>query len=346
MVRAETRRRPVVAADRLSVPPSAAEDAAADRGLPCHPPLLVVAGPTGAGKSALAADVAEAFGGTVINADALQVYRALPVLTARPSAADTARVPHRLYGVLATDERCSAGRWREMALAAIAEARAHRRLPIVCGGTGLYLDALLRGLAPVPPIPEAVRAAAAARLAAVGGDAFRAELARLDPDAAARLPAGDRQRLMRAWEVVTATGRPLADWQRQAPATPGVAGPILTLLLLPPRERLYPALDARFAAMLAAGALAEVRQVMALPPALPLMKAVGVRPLAAHLRGEVTLEAACAAAKQETRRYAKRQSTWFRHRLAADRVITEQLSESLEADLFAFIRRFLLTGCA
>lgn len=309
--------------------------------------VVVLAGPTGSGKSRLALAIAEAFAGTVINADALQVYGELRILTARPTAADEARVPHRLYGILKADDGCSAGRWRELALAAIAEARHAGRLPIVTGGSGLYLEALLKGLAPVPPVPAAVRAAAVARLTAVGGAAFRDELARLDPDAAARLPAGDRQRLVRAWEVVTATGRTLAAWQRQPPpadATPPLAGRIATLLLLPPRQILYPALDARFDRMLAAGALAEAAAVARLAAHLPLAKAVGVRPLVAHLQGGVPLAAACATAKGETRRYAKRQMTWLRHRLAADIVANQQLSESVQAALFAFIRRFLLTG--
>lgn len=306
--------------------------------------MLIVAGPTGSGKSALALDAARAFGGVVINADSAQVYRELRVLTARPSPADEAAVPHRLYGLLSAAERCSAGRWLAMARAATAEARAQGRLPIVVGGTGLYLKVLTEGLAPVPPVPAEVRAEAAALWERLGGDGFRTELAAYDPEAAARLPAADRQRLLRAWEVVRATGRSLGQWQ-QAAEPPSTGDRLATLVLLPPRQTLYPALDARFLGMLAEGALDEVRAllVMQLDPSLPAMKAVGVRELAAHVTGTSTLEEATAAAQQSTRRFAKRQMTWLRHQTTADAVLNAQYSESLRQEIFAFIRRRLLT---
>ena len=308
-------------------------------------PLLIVAGPTGSGKSALALAVAEAFDGLIVNADAMQVYRELRILTARPAADEEARVPHRLFGVLSVRDPCSAGRWRGLALAAIGEAHAAGRLPIVVGGTGFYLRALIGGLADVPAVPDAVRGEAERRHRLLGGAAFRRELAALDAAAAARLPAGDTQRLIRAWEVVRATGRTLADWQRDAvPAPP--PGRAATVLLLPPRDRLYPALDARFERMLAEGALAEAAELRALPPGLPAMKAVGVRQLVAHLKGEASLSEACADAKRETRRYAKRQLTWLRHQVVGDVVFFEQFSERLQQELFSFIRQFLLTGAA
>ena len=339
MVRTQAGRRPVVAADRLTGP-GAADDPAGDT----PAPLVIVAGPTGSGKSALAIAVAEAFGGVIINADAMQVYRELRILTARPTPEDEARVPHRLFGVLSARDPCSAGRWRDLARAAIDDARARGRLPIVVGGTGLYLRALMRGLADIPAVPDAVRREAEDRHRLLGGAGFRAELAALDPAAAVRLPAGDTQRLIRAWEVVRATGRTLAEWQRKA-APPPHPGPVATVLLLPPRDRLYAALDARFERMLAAGAVAEAAAaaVRDLPPNLPAMKAVGVRQLVAHLRGETSLSEACASAKRETRRYAKRQLTWLRHQIHGDLVFCEQFSESLRPKLFSFIRRFLLT---
>src|SRR5512144_3283938 len=182
------------------------------------PPVLIVGGPTGSGKSALALDAAEAFAGTVINADSMQVYRELRVLTARPSPSDEARVPHRLFGVLPAAERCSAGNWLGLAQAEIVTARNAGRLPIVVGGTGLYLKALSQGLAEVPPVPAAIRAEAEALYAEIGGEAFRRELARVDPQGASRLPPTDRQRFVRAYEVARATGRPLSDWQRRRPA--------------------------------------------------------------------------------------------------------------------------------
>jgi len=310
-------------------------------------PLVIVAGPTASGKSALALALAEALSGTIINADSMQVYRDLAVLTARPGAAELARAPHRLYGVIDAAEACSAGRWRDLALAEIAAARAEDRLPILAGGTGLYLRALLDGLAPVPPVPPEIRAAARARHAELGGPAFRAALAALDPEAAERLAAGDTQRLIRAYEVAKATGKTLAAWRRGQSAPDFRAAAIL---LLPPREQLYQACDARFLAMMRRGAEAEVQALLArhLDPALPAMKAVGVPELAQLIAGRLTREAAIAAAQQATRRYAKRQYTWFRHQLRegvglSKRVIAEQFSESLVPEILPFIRQFLLT---
>src|SRR5216683_5166490 len=312
-------------------------------------PIVIVAGPTASGKSALALAVAEALGGTIINADSMQVYRDLAVLTARPGAAELARVPHRLYGVIDAAEACSAGRWRALALGEIAAAREAGRVPVLSGGTGLYLRALLDGLAPVPPVPAALREEARSLHARLGGEAFRRALAARDPDAAQRLSPGDTQRLIRAYEVVAATGRPLAEWRGgQGPA----AGPsaAAAVVLLPPRAMLYAACDARFLAMMERGALAEVEALLArgLDPALPAMKAVGVPELASLLAGRSSRQAAIAAAQQATRRYAKRQYTWFRHQIAETGslrklVVIEQFSESLLARILPFIRQSLLT---
>lgn len=306
-------------------------------------PVLIIAGPTGGGKSRLAIAVAEAFAGAVINADSMQMYRELRILSARPTPAEEALVPHRLYGILPLDDPGSVGTWLPRACAAIGDACAAGRLPIVVGGTGLYLKALTTGIAEVPPIPPPVRADAVNRFDRQGGEAFRAELAKLDPDAAARLPAGDRQRLIRADEVVRATGRTLAAWQRQG-SRPSLAARFATVLLLPPRAPLYAAIEARFDRMVLAGAVEEVAALAAYDPALPGMKALGVRPLLSHLRGEIDLAEAVRLAKRDSRRYAKRQLTWLRHQPAVPEVTIEQFSESTQADLFAFIRGFLLTG--
>ena len=305
--------------------------------------MVIIAGPTASGKSALALALAAQYGGTIINADSQQIYRDLKILSARPDAAAEARAPHRLYGFLDAAERFSVARWRELALAEIAAAIAGGRLPIVVGGTGLYIRALMHGLAPVPDIPPEIRAEAVELYRRIGGVAFRDALARLDPAAAACFPAGDRTRLTRAYEVVRATGRPIAEWQERA-ASPAPFR-FATLLLNPPRAALYAACDARFAAMIAAGALDEARALMArgLDPGLPAMKAVGVPELMRHLRGEMILEAAIAAAQQATRRYAKRQVTWFRHQLDADLTCTEQYSESFLHCSRHFIDEFLLT---
>lgn len=307
---------------------------------------VAIFGPTASGKSALALDLAEQLNGTIVNADSMQIYRELRLLTARPSPADEARAPHRLYGVLAGDDPCSAARWRALALAEVAAVHAAGRLPILVGGTGLYLRALLDGLAPVPEVPAAVRAAAQARHAELGAAAFHAELAERDPEMAARLATGDTQRLIRAREVLDATGRSLAWWQAQPADGPPPGLAVRVVVLRPPRAALYAACDLRFEAMLAAGALAEVRALLALgyPPTLPVMKAVGVPELAAHLAGTLSLAEATARAQQATRNYAKRQLTWARHQIAArgpahiSHATDAQYSESIFGNIFAFIR--------
>jgi tRNA dimethylallyltransferase len=309
-----------------------------------HLPVVIVAGPTASGKSELALELAAALGGTIVNADSQQIYRDLPILTAQPDAAAMQRAPHRLYGYLDAAERGSVARWRQLALTEIAAAHVAGSLPILVGGTGLYLRALMRGLAPVPDIPSEIRAAAAALYQELGGAKFRDRLAALDPKAAGRLPPGDRARLTRAWEVVHATGRALGEWQsRSAGAAPYR---FATLLLMPPREALYAACDARFAAMVIAGALDEAAALAArqLDPDLPSMKALGVPELLRHVRGEVPLDEAVAVAQRSTCRYAKRQMTWFRHQLAADLTLDEQLSESLLRRSRYFIDESLLTG--
>ena len=308
--------------------------------------VIVVAGPTASGKSALALDAAVAFSGTVINADSMQVYRELRILTARPAPADEDLAPHRLFGLLSANERCSAGRWLDLAAAAIDEARAAGRLPIVVGGTGLYLRALLEGLAPVPEIADAVRAKARALHERLGAEAFHAELARIDPEMARRLPAADRQRLIRAYEVVVATGRSLAEWQRQEIRRPPVAGRFATIVLDPPRDVLYAAIDARFERMIEAGAVDEVAALekLNLDPGLPAAKALGVAPLRRYLRGETGLDEARGVAQQASRNYAKRQCTWLGNQMAGADVYFAQYSERLRPKIFSFIRQFLLTA--
>jgi tRNA dimethylallyltransferase len=308
-------------------------------------PVLVVAGPTCSGKSALALELAEAFGGTVINADSMQIYRELRILTARPSAADEARAPHRLYGAMSAAEVCSAARWRDLALAAIVEARSEGRLPILCGGTGLYLKALLEGLSPLPDVPADVRKAVRERYAGAETAAIHAALAAVDPPAAARLRATDRQRLLRALEVVEATGVSILDWQRHPPSGPPPSLAFTTILLLPPREAVYDACDARLRRMVADGALDEVGALreLGLDPALPVMKALGVAELIACLDGRTDPEGAIAAAQQATRNYVKRQYTWFSRQIIADMIIKEIFSERLRNEIFSFICKKGLT---
>jgi tRNA dimethylallyltransferase len=313
---------------------------------PIPPPVIVIAGPTGSGKSALALELASELGGTIINADSLQIYRDLRILSARPEDAALARVPHRLYGYLDAAERGSVASWRASALCEIVASHRLGALPIVVGGTGLYLRALQHGLTAIPAIPAAIREEAAALYHAVGGTAFREQLRALDPAAAARLPPGDRQRLMRAFEVMRATGRPIGEWQKEQADAPPYR--FASVLLAPPRDALYAACDARFLGMIAKGALDEVAELGArgLAPGLPAMKALGVPDLLRHWRGEITLDEAVALAQQATRRYAKRQVTWFRHQMVPDLVLSAQFSESLLRCSRHFIDGFLLTGRA
>lgn len=278
---------------------------------------VLIAGPTASGKSALALALAEVTGGIVINTDSMQVYRDLRVLTARPTLDEEARVPHRLYGTVDAAVNFSAGAWVNEAAAALAEARVANRLPIFAGGTGLYFKALTRGLSNVPPVPASIREAIRERLERTGSEALHGELAIRDPQAALRLKPRDRVRIARALEVVEATGRPLADWHSEG--LPPLLEPegVTALFLAPDRKDLYARIDARFETMVRAGALEEVRALASrkLDPLLPAMKAHGVPALIRHLAGELSLEEAVAIGQIDTRHYAKRQFTWFRHQL-------------------------------
>jgi len=281
------------------------------------PRAVLIAGATASGKSALALALAQELGGTVINADSMQVYRDLRIITARPSVAEEAQAPHRLYGHVDAAENYSVGRWCVEAGAMLAAVEREGRLPILVGGTGLYFKTLTQGLAAVPPVPAEVRAQVRTRLAGEGVAALYAELARHDPAAAQRLMPGDRARITRALEVVLATGRPLANWHREGMPPALAPDRALKLFLEVDRAVLYRRIDARFDAMLDAGALDEVRALAQrrLDPSLPAMKAHGVPWLIRHLGGEISLAAAAEEAKRDTRRYTKRQATWFRHQL-------------------------------
>jgi tRNA dimethylallyltransferase len=278
---------------------------------------VLIAGPTASGKSALALELAERIGGTVINTDSMQVYADLRVLTARPTRQEEGRVPHRLYGHVDAAVNYSAGSFVMDAMAVLADARAQDRVPIFVGGTGLYFKALTRGLSAVPPIPAEVRENVRARLERNGVEALHAELSQRDPVSAARLKPRDRTRIARALEVAEATGRALTDWHNEGQPPLLAPGEFRALFLAPEREALYARIDARFDAMLKAGALEEVARLAArrLDPLLPAMKAHGVPPLVKHLKGEITLEQAAEIGGADTRHYAKRQFTWFRHQL-------------------------------
>jgi tRNA dimethylallyltransferase len=288
--------------------------------IPAYTPrAILIAGPTASGKSALALKLAAEHNGVIINADSMQVYAELSLLTARPSADDLAQVPHSMYGFVAASDAYSVGRWLVDAASAINEARANGQMPIIVGGTGLYFLGLLEGLSPVPEIPAEIRRRCRDAAAHAAAGELHQQLAARDPETASRLAPGDIQRITRALEVIDATGRSLSDWQRQ----PGV--PVLDaatterLVVSPPRDVLHTRANQRFDLMMDGGALDEVRALAALnlSPELPVMGALGVRPLLDLLAGRLDREAAIEQAKAETRQYQKRQATWIKRQMSA-----------------------------
>ncbi len=297
------------------------------------PPAILVAGPTASGKSALALALAERLRGVVINADSMQVYRELRVITARPPDEDLARAPHALYGVRPAAEAGTAAWWRGAALAEMEAARDAGLVPILCGGTGMYFAALTQGLADIPPVPAPARAEARRLLAEEGPAALHGRLAAIDPETAAALRPSDSQRIARAYEVAIGTGRGLRAWQQQ-----GGTGPVpwrfAAIILDPPRPELRDAIARRWDMMLRDGALEEVRALAAqrLDPALPAMRAHGVPELMAHLEGRMSLEAASARAVLNTGQYTKRQATWFRHHELAPPAWTRKLASRWRSD--------------
>jgi tRNA dimethylallyltransferase len=297
---------------------------------------ILIAGPTASGKSGLALRLAEELGGVVINADSMQVYRELRILTARPTLEDDARVPHALYGFVSGAEAYSAGRYAADAARSLEEARVAGRVPIVVGGTGLYFKALLEGLSPVPSIDPDVRAYWRGQAAQRPAPELHAMLAARDPQTAARLMPTDPQRIVRALEVFESTGRSLSQWQQQ-PGSPVLAEvDTARLLVLPERKTQVAAIDARFEAMMAAGALDEVRALVALglSEELPVMRALGVGALAAHLAGNMSLEAGVASAQAQIRQYAKRQRTWLRRNMITwKRLDAQQMQRIFANDL-------------
>ena len=304
------------------------------------PPVALIAGPTASGKSGLALALAEASGGAIVNADSAQLYRDIPIISAAPSPADRARIDHRLYDARSGSNPCSAAEWARLAKVEIADLHAAGSLPILVGGTGLYLRTLLDGIAPVPPIDPAIRAAV--RAASVADN--HAALALLDPAAAAALNPGDTTRVARALEVVQSSGRTLASWQERSEG--GIADGITLrpLILLPPRDWLIERCDRRFAAMVENGAVAEVAALLArnLNSQLPVMRAIGVPELAAMIRGDLTRDQAIAAGQLATRRYAKRQYTWFSNQPPPDWPrFTEPLDEGNIAAALALV---MVTG--
>lgn len=307
--------------------------------------ILIIAGPTASHKSAMAIEVAREFSGLIINADSMQVYKQLNILTARPQTECLKMAPHRLYGIFDADDPCSVGRWLNLVIVEVKRAWVQKKLPIIVGGTGMYIKALLSGLAPVPIIPPSSRADAIELYEKLGENLFRKELASLDPEAAIRINQGDSQRLIRAFEVVQETGFSLSDWQKEKSNASFADAFFGVIALLPERQDIYAQVNVRFDWMIKNGAMDEARDVlhMQLDENLPLMKAVGLPELLSVFNGEKDLESAKNDAKKATRRLAKRQLTWFRNQLEADLILNAQYSKRFRDKIFSFIRQFMLT---
>ena len=300
---------------------------------------LIIAGPTASGKSAAALAVAIKFNGVIINADSMQVYREFRTLTSRPSVENEAKVPHKLYGALSVTESFNVGKWRKLAIVEIKKAFDQSSLPIICGGTGLYLKALVNGLPPTPYIPNSVRAEIQERLVREGSESLHSELVARGDKIANRLAPGDSQRVSRALEVLVASGKSLSAWQSMPAIGANNKFKFKTILLDPPRKELYEVCGKRFEKMIKEGAVDEVRafKKLNLGSNQPASRILGVPEISAYLAGEHDLADAVARAQQATRRYAKRQMTWFRNQIIPDLHIRRQFSESICNDIFSFI---------
>lgn len=291
--------------------------------------VKIIAGPTASGKSALALTTAHNENGVIINADSLQIYAGLPLLTAQPNETEKTQIPHRLYSLLAPDQMCNAMLWREMALTEIHAAIAQGQMPIIVGGTGFYIKALLEGLSPIPEVPEEVRLLAEDLLDRIGIEAFYATLKEKDPETAAKLDPQNRQRLVRAFEVLAHTGHGMAYWHTLPKAEPDPDLIFDVTIVMPLRGTLYERCDARFLKMIDLGIVEEVRHFDDLmlagkiPLDCPLSHALGFQPLQQHIRGEMLLDTAIMLGQAETRHYAKRQATWFRHQLKIQKNIAQ-----------------------
>ncbi|MGA7328540.1 MAG: tRNA (adenosine(37)-N6)-dimethylallyltransferase MiaA [Rhodomicrobium sp.] len=303
-------------------------------------PAVLIAGPTASGKTAFALELAKEFGGVIINADSMQVYAELRIITNRPTPEEEAAAPHRLYGFRPASEAYSTALWLAHVAAELNDAPAREQLPILVGGTGLYFKALTEGLSAIPSIPSDIRDHYRRAAQKSGADALHAELTRRDPATASRLRPTDTQRLVRALEVLEGTGRPLSDWQveKQPPLLP--LSQTYPISLMVERDELYKRCDARFDAMLNDGVIEEARSIeaLALSPALPAMRAVGLPPLLAYLRRDLSLEEAGTAAKTATRNYAKRQLTWIRNNFITWKSSNEQEKERTKSEINRFIK--------
>ena len=302
---------------------------------------IVICGPTASGKSALAMKLANELNGEIINADSMQVYNELKILTSRPSTNDTENIPHNLFGIRKMVEPCSVNIWIKLAKKSISQIIDRGRIPIACGGTGMYIHYLSKRMSKIPEIPNRVRLEAREKLRILGNENFSKELIKLDPLLGNKIPIGDSQRLTRAWEVMKATGQSLAVWNRETDQATGLN--LYHVLLIPDREILYRLCDQRFLGFIDQGAVAEAETIknMNLDPSLPAMKALGLSQIIKYLDGEMNLDDAIKQAQQKTRNYAKRQMTWFRNQLEPNFLNTKPYDGSIDQDLINEVSKFL-----
>ena len=301
--------------------------------------VLIIAGPTASGKSRFALELAKKYGGVIINCDSMQVYDELKIITARPSHSDEINIPHKLYGIISVTDSFSVGIWRNLAISEIKACWEFGKLPIITGGTGLYIKALMEGLSEVPIVSKRIREAAIQRRKRIGAEAFHDELSKFDPESAERLDITDTQRVIRAYEVFMATNFPLSHWHKQEKKTVLFPANYQTIIFEPPRDTLYAKCEDRLEFMLKNGALNEVRVLknMNLDPNCPAMKALGVPEFLAYLDNKMSLDEALYGAKQATRRYAKRQTTWFRNQIIQNYRLKAQYSKRLLPEIFSNI---------
>ena len=303
---------------------------------------VIICGPTGAGKSSLALNLAEKFEGVIINADSVQIYREIKILSGRPTSDDYRKAPHRLYGIMSIFKPCTLGIWRKMALETIKECELSGRLPIICGGTGLYIKFLLNELSAIPEISPSIKLEAREKLKELGNENFRELLSKNDPASASRIKSGDTNRLLRAWEVFTATTKPLSYWHKKSRKA-GSQHKFFKVCLMPERKALYSICDQRFLEFVEQGAVEEARafDFITASPELPASKTLGLLELIKYTKGELELSDAVEQAQRATRRYAKRQLTWFRHQLDEDFLIQNLSCSKTVSDCFKKIMNFL-----
>lgn len=303
---------------------------------------VIICGPTGAGKSSLALNLAEKFEGVIINADSVQIYREIKILSGRPTSDDYRKAPHRLYGIMSIFKPCTLGIWRKMALETIKECELSGRLPIICGGTGLYIKFLLNELSAIPEISPSIKLEAREKLKELGNENFRELLSKNDPVSASRIKSGDTNRLLRAWEVFTATTKPLSYWHKKSREA-GSQHQFFKICLMPERKALYSICDQRFLEFVEQGAVEEARafDFITASPELPASKTLGLLELIKYTKGELELSDAVEQAQRATRRYAKRQLTWFRHQLDEDFLIQNLSCRKTVSDCFKKIVNFL-----